>query len=130
MRAGRTAWMPASVDVPHTYTYTGDAAHTLVTLARDPRAWGHAWHTPSVPAMTARQLLNRVASLAGLGTPRLRVYPKAAVYASGWFDKFAKEFREVRYQHDRPFIMDSSRVTNEFGLTATPWDDAIRAALQ
>jgi nucleoside-diphosphate-sugar epimerase len=130
MRAGKTAWMPASLDVPHTYTYTGDAAHTLVTLARDPRAWGRAWHTPSVPAMTARQLLTRVAELAGMGTPSLKVYPKAAVYAAGLWDKFAKEFREVRYQHDRPFVMDSSRVTNEFGLTATPLDDSIREALK
>ncbi|MEU7870201.1 NAD-dependent epimerase [Dactylosporangium sp. NPDC049140] len=130
MRAGKTAWLPASVDMPHTYTYTGDAAHTLVTLARDPRAWGRAWHTPSVPAMTARELLTRVATLDGLGTPKLRRYPRPVVRAAGLWDKFAREFEEVRYQHDRPFVMDSSRVTAEFGLHATPLDEAIRETLK
>ncbi|MFI5906643.1 NAD-dependent epimerase/dehydratase family protein [Dactylosporangium sp. NPDC051541] len=130
MRAGKTVWMPAPVDVPHSYTYTGDAAHTLVALAREPRAWGRAWHTPSPPASTARQLLTRVAELGGLPAPSFRVYPKPLLRAAGVWDKFAKEFVEVRYQHDRPFVVDSSRVTSEFGLTATPLDDAIRAALR
>ncbi|GAA2367451.1 NAD-dependent epimerase [Dactylosporangium salmoneum] len=130
MRAGRTAWLPASVDVPHTYTYTDDAARTLVELAPQAKAWGKAWHTPSVAPMTARELLTRAASIAGLGAPRLRSYPKVMVQGAALFDKFAKEFLEVRYQHVRPFIMDSSRVTAEFGLTATPLDDSLRAALQ
>jgi nucleoside-diphosphate-sugar epimerase len=130
MRRNRTAWMPAPLDVPHTYTYTADAARTLVELAGQERAWGHAWHTPSPAPMTARQLLGRVAELAGLPAPRLRTYPKAAIRMAGLYDKFAKEFLEVRYQHARPFVMDSSRVTAEFGLTATPLDDAIRETLR
>ncbi|WP_433613596.1 NAD-dependent epimerase/dehydratase family protein [Dactylosporangium sp. CA-139114] len=130
MRAGRTVWLPGALDVPHTYTYTGDAARTLVALAREPRAWGRAWHTPSVPALTARQLLTRVAALAGLGAPRLRAYPALAVRAAGLWDRVAREFIEVRYQHDRPFVMDSSLVTSEFGLTATPLDDAVRETLR
>jgi nucleoside-diphosphate-sugar epimerase len=129
MRQNKTVWLPAPADVPHTYTYTADAARTLVTLATQERAWGHAWHTPSVAPMTARQLLGRVAEVAGLPAPQLRAYPKAAIRMAGLFDKFAKEFVEVRYQHDRPFIMDSSRVTAEFGLTATPLNEAISQVL-
>ncbi|MGI5247268.1 NAD-dependent epimerase/dehydratase family protein [Dactylosporangium sp. CA-139066] len=130
MRQNRTAWLPAPLDVPHTYTYTADAARTLVALALEERAWGHAWHTPSVPPMTARRLLTRVAELAGLPAPALRSYPKAAVRMAGLFDKLAREFVEIRYQHDRPFVMDSSRVTTEFGLVATPLDESIRATLR
>ena len=130
LRQNKTAWMPGPLDVPHTYTFTDDAARTLVALALEPRAWGHAWHTPSPAPMTARQLLTRVAELAGLPGPTLRSYPEFAVRMAGLWDKLAKEFMEVRYQHARPFIMDSSRVTAEFGLTATPLDDAIRATLR
>jgi nucleoside-diphosphate-sugar epimerase len=129
MRAGKTAWMPAPLDVPHTYTYTGDVARTMVALAHDERAWGAAWHVPSPPAMTARQLLTRLAEVGGLPAPRLRTHPKAVVRAAALFDKFAKEFLEMRYQHDRPFVLDSSRVTSVFGLTATPLDEALRATL-
>ncbi|WP_432835124.1 NAD-dependent epimerase/dehydratase family protein [Dactylosporangium sp. CA-092794] len=130
LRAGKTAWLPAPLDVPHTYTYFADAARTLVTLAADPRAWGRAWHTPSVPPLTARQLLTRVAELGGLPAPRLRAYPGAVVRGFGLFDKMAKEFAEIRYQHAEPFVMDSSRVTAEFGITATPLDEAITESLQ
>lgn len=130
MRRGGTVWLPAPADVPHTYTYVGDAARTLVALAPQERAWGQAWHTPSPAPMTARQLLTRVAEIAGLPAPRLRAYPRAVVRGAGLFDKFAKEFVEVRYQHARPFVMDSSRVTAQFGITATPVDEAIRQVLE
>jgi len=129
MRAGKTAWMPAPLDVPHTYTYVGDVAHTMVTLAQDPRAWGAAWHVPSPPPMTARELLTRAAAAGGLPAPRLRTYPRLAVRAAGLFDKFAREFLEMRYQHDRPFVLDSSRVTSVFGLSYTPVDSALGAVL-
>lgn len=129
LRAGKTAWLPAPPDVAHTYTFTGDVARTMVALAQDERAWGAAWHVPSPDPMTAGQLLARVARVGGLPAPRLRTYPKFMVRAAAFTDKFAKEFLEVRYQHDRPFVMDSSRVTATFGLTATPLDEAIQVTL-
>jgi hypothetical protein len=51
------------------------------------------------------------------------------VWAAGLTDKFAKEFREVRYQHVEPFVLDSSRVTATFGLTHTPVDEAVQSVL-
>ncbi|GAB3870041.1 2-dehydropantoate 2-reductase N-terminal domain-containing protein [Dactylosporangium cerinum] len=129
LRAGKTAWLPAALDVPHSYTYIGDVARTLIALATDERAWGRAWHVPSPPPMTGRSLLTTVARVAGLPAPRLRAYPLPAVWAAGLFDKFAKEFREVRYQHVKPFVLDSSRVTATFGLTHTPVDEAVQSVL-
>lgn len=129
LRAGKTAWLPAALDVPHSYTYIGDVAQTLITLATDRRAWGRAWHVPSPPPMTARSLLRTVARIGGLPAPRLRSYPLPAVWAAGLTDPFAKEFREVRHQHVRPFVLDSSRVTATFGLTHTPVDEAVQSVL-
>ncbi|MET7425302.1 NAD-dependent epimerase [Dactylosporangium sp. NPDC005555] len=129
MRAGKTAWLPGSLDVPHSYTYIGDVADTLISLATDERAWGRAWHVPSPPPMTARSMLATVARLDGLPAPRLRSYPAAAVWAAGLTDRFAKEFREVRHQHVKPFVLDSSRVTATFGLTHTPVDEAVQSVL-
>jgi nucleoside-diphosphate-sugar epimerase len=129
LRAGKTAWLPGALDTPHSYTYIGDVAQTLITLATDQRAWGRAWHVPSPPPMTGRSLLTTVARVGGLPAPRLRAYPLPAVWAAGLFDKFAKEFREVRYQHVKPFVLDSSRVTATFGLTHTPVDEAVQSVL-
>ncbi|GGM32421.1 NAD-dependent epimerase/dehydratase family protein [Dactylosporangium sucinum] len=125
MRAGKTAWLPGALDVPHSYTYVGDVAHTLVELAGDRRAWGKAWHAPTAPALTAREILTRLATVAGLPAPRLRTYPLLAVRAAALTDKFVKEFLEVRYQHVRPFVLDSDRVRETFGLTYTPVDEAL-----
>ncbi|MEV0131972.1 NAD-dependent epimerase/dehydratase family protein [Dactylosporangium sp. NPDC050688] len=129
LRAGKTVWLPGALDVPHSYTYIGDVAQTLITLATDERAWGRAWHVPSPPPMTSRSLLRTVARIAGLPAPRLRSYPLPAVWAAGLTDRFAKEFREVRHQHVKPFVLDSSRVTATFGLTHTPVDEAVQSVL-
>ncbi len=129
LRAGKTVWLPGALDVPHSYTYIGDVAQTLITLAADERAWGRAWHVPSPPPMTSRSLLRTVARVAGLPAPRLRSYPLPAVWAAGLTDRFAKEFREVRHQHVEPFVLDSSRVTVTFGLTHTPVDEAVQSVL-
>ena len=45
--AGRAAYAPANVDLPHSFTYTGDMARTMIALAHDERAWGRAWHAPT-----------------------------------------------------------------------------------
>ena len=39
VRSGRRAHVPANFDVPHSVTYTGDAARMLVALGSDERAW-------------------------------------------------------------------------------------------
>jgi hypothetical protein len=41
-----------------------------------------------------------------------------------------REFAEVRYQHDRPFVMDSSAAQTTFGLAPTPWQDVLRATVE
>jgi nucleoside-diphosphate-sugar epimerase len=129
MRAGKTARLPAPLDIPHTFTYTGDMARTMIALAQDPRAWGRAWHVPSPPAMTVRELLTRTARVAGLPEPKLAKYPYALVRAAGLWDKFAREYLEMSYQFASPFVLDSSLVTRTFGLVNTPVDEALRETL-
>ena len=77
--AGRTAWVPGRLDVPHSFTYTGDTARALVTVAADERAWGRAWHVPSPPPLTIRSLAGSLARIAGRPAPRLRPVPPAVV---------------------------------------------------
>lgn len=129
MRSGKTAWLPSPLDIPHTFTYTGDMARTMIALAGDSRAWGRAWHVPSAPAMTIRQLLTRTARVAGLPSPKLARFPFALVRAAGLWDKFAREYLEMSYQFRRPFELDSSLVTRTFGMVHTPVDEALRVTL-
>jgi nucleoside-diphosphate-sugar epimerase len=127
--AGRPIRVPVDLDAPHTVTYVGDVATLLVTVAADERAWGRPWHVPSAPPPSMRWLAAEVARLAGAPRPRLREAPYPALWLAGVFDPTAREIRELRYQFNAPFVLDSSAATATFGLTPTPVVDALREML-
>ncbi|MET8148363.1 NAD-dependent epimerase/dehydratase family protein [Actinoplanes sp. NPDC049668] len=123
---GRTAWAPVDLDAPHTFTYTGDMAGALVTLAGDERALGRAWHVPSPAALSVRDLANRYCALAGVKPVALRSLPRFVMRAAGTVVPMARELAEMDYQFYAPFIMDSTETQQTFGLTATDLDVALR----
>lgn len=41
-----------------------------------------------------------------------------------------RELRATRYQFDRPFIVDSTAIAEEFGLKPEPIDDALNRVAQ
>jgi nucleoside-diphosphate-sugar epimerase len=130
VKAGKAARVPVNLDVPHTFSYPPDAARTLVTIARDERAWGKPWHVPSNRPMTFRQVAKRAAEVGGLPQPRVSRIPAWQVAIAGLFVPGIREFHEVAYQFERPFVMDSSRAESTFGLAATPIDDVLRDTLK
>lgn len=125
LRAGRTARVPASLDQPHTFTYTGDVARTLVTLATDERAWGRPWHVPSNPALTLRQLAAEYCAIAGAPAPRLARYPRWSLRAIAPLSPLIREFVEISYQFEAPFVMDSTLAERTFGLKPTPLSEVL-----
>jgi nucleoside-diphosphate-sugar epimerase len=129
LRAGKTVRLPMPLDIPHSFTYTEDVARTLITLAGDERAWGQAWHVPTAAPMTAREFAQRIARVGNFPSPRLSRYPEIAVRAAGLFEKFARDYIVLSYQFKRPFVLDSSRAEQTFGLRPTDVDEAIRVTL-
>jgi nucleoside-diphosphate-sugar epimerase len=129
LRRGRAVSVPAELDVPHSHTFTGDVGVTLATLATDPRAWGRAWHVPSPSPSTLRELATRFASLADVPAPRLSTLPPSLLRLAGLFNSGAREFAKVRYQFDRPWVLDSSAAQQTFGLSPTTTDEALRSML-
>ncbi|MFD5179735.1 NAD-dependent epimerase/dehydratase family protein [Nocardia sp. NPDC058379] len=123
--AGRRASITADLDAPHSWTYVGDVARTLVTVASDESAWGRPWHVPTPPPMSVRALAERLAELAGTAPARVSPLPVAALRLAGLFDPAARAMIEMRYQTDRPFVMDSSAAMSAFGLTPTPTEVAL-----
>jgi nucleoside-diphosphate-sugar epimerase len=123
---GRTAWMPGDVDAPHTFTYTGDMARTLVELAGDERAWGRAWHVPSAPALSIRELAGRYLALTGEKPVPIRRLPRFVMRTAGLAVPMARELAEMDYQFYAPFVLDSSLTERTFGLRATDLDVSLR----
>jgi nucleoside-diphosphate-sugar epimerase len=125
--AGRDVQVLRSADTAHTWTYTEDAARLLVTVGGEERAWGRAWHVPSNPPRTQREAVADLAEAAGVEPVGVREIPAVMLAALGLVNPTVRALREVSYQFERPFVMDSGAATAAFGLEPTPWTEVLRA---
>jgi nucleoside-diphosphate-sugar epimerase len=124
---GSRGMSPWPLDVPHSWTSIADCARALATVATSESAWGQAWLVPTNPALTVRQLATRFTEVNGAPAPKLMALPYPVLWASGIFSPMIKELRTTYYQFSRPFVLDSSATTKEFGLEPSPLDDVLRA---
>ena len=127
--AGRAATILGEPDVLHTWTFTGDMAQMLVTAATDEQAWGRAWHCPSQPARTARDVVTELCALAGVEPVPVKRMSPLLVRVASPFMPLLRELPEVMHQHTRPWEMDSSAAQQTFGLRPTPWPQLLREHL-
>jgi len=116
-------------DAPHSWTYLPDAAAALVTLGTDERAWGRAWHVPTAPPLSLREVASHTARIAKVADRGVRVLPRWAIRAGGLAVSLLRELDEVSYQFDRPFVLDSAAFTHTFGMRPTPVDEGLRATV-
>jgi nucleoside-diphosphate-sugar epimerase len=126
---GRAISVLGDPDVPHSWTYLPDIAAALVTLGADERAWGRAWHVPTSPPMTQRQIYAALARIAAAPAPTLRAIPPWLIRAGGLLVPSLRELGEVAYQFAQPFVVDSAAYQHLFGATPTPMDQALTATL-
>lgn len=127
--AGRPVAVLGDPDAAHSWTFVPDIAASLITLGADERAWGHAWHVPTGPAMSQRQVYTALAQLAGTPAPTLRPVPAWLIWAGGLALPTLRELRETAYQFAAPFVMDSAAFQDTFGVRPTPTGQALTATL-
>jgi nucleoside-diphosphate-sugar epimerase len=127
---GRAAWAPGDVDLPHSFTYTGDMARTMVALAGDERAHGKAWHAPTAPPISIRELADRYCALAGVPRVTIHKLPRFVMRTAGLAVPMARELAEMDYQFYAPFHLNSSLTEQTFGLAPTDLDVAVRETVQ
>ncbi|GLP64188.1 NAD-dependent epimerase [Streptomyces sp. TUS-ST3] len=126
LQKGKAAWITGHLDMPHTFTFNGDMAQALITLASEEHAWGRPWHVPSAPAVTIRELARRYAVAAGRPPIKLIQIPRSVTRTAGLIVPIAREMAEMDYQWYAPFHMDATETAETFGLTATDLDTAVR----
>ena len=129
LQAGKRAYSPIPLDVPHSFTSISDVARTVIALAGEEKAQGRAWPVPTNPAMTVRALAARYTAVHGLPAAKLTRLPYAALWAAGVFDKMAKELRTTYYQFAQPFVLDSRETEEIFGLAPSDLDVALKNVL-
>ena len=123
--AGEPASFPGDLDAFRTWSYPGDVARTLTTIARDEQSWGRAWHVPSTATTSVRDLTIRLTEIAGAPEPNLRQLSAEELAAIGKNDAVMAEVVEMLYSLDNPDLLDSVLTEKTFGLSATPLDDVL-----
>ncbi|MCX5610977.1 MULTISPECIES: NAD-dependent epimerase/dehydratase family protein [unclassified Streptomyces] len=116
-------------DAAHSWTYLPDVARALVEVAGEERAWGRPWHVPTGRAQSVREMVDRLAAQAGTGPATVRRIPPAVLGVASLFSPLIRELKEIRYQFDRPFVVDSSAYEAAFAVRATPLDEQIKATV-
>lgn len=129
LKAGKTVNILGNADVAHSWTAMNDVAATLVELGSNSNAWGKAWHVPTADPLTQREILERMGSMVGVDNVKIRTAPAALVTVMSLFQPMMRELKEMLYQFEQPFIVDSSAVTETFGLKPAPMEDSLRLTL-
>ncbi len=125
---GKPAQAVGRLDMPHSYTSIGDFGETLAMLGEREEALGQAWHVPTAPPRTQRELIELI--YAELELPaRMSGMGRGMMALGGLFIPGARETIEMLYEFERPFVLDSTRFENAFGLRPTPLPEAIRQTL-
>jgi hypothetical protein len=93
--------------------------------AVDERAWGKAWHVPSNPPKTQREVVMDIAAALGISNPRMSSVPKPVVGLLKLFNPLIRELTNGNYMFDAPFIVDDSAARKTFKVAPTPWDVVI-----
>jgi nucleoside-diphosphate-sugar epimerase len=123
---GKPAQLIGRSDLPHSHTYIKDFGRALVILGEHDEADGQAWHVPNdQPMMSQGELVRMFAEEAGV-EPKISSMGKLMMAIGGLFIPEAKETVEMMYEFDKPFIVDSGKFENAFGMKATPIREAIR----
>ncbi len=122
--SGKPVNMLGNLDMPHTFTFIEDFATALVTLSENEPALGQVWHVPSPQTVTTRQMITMLEK--EIGQPvKIRASGRFMVSVLGLFNPMVRELKEMMYEWEQPYIMDSSKFEQTFGVQATPMEDAI-----
>jgi nucleoside-diphosphate-sugar epimerase len=120
----RAQWL-ANAKVPHSFTYTPDAAKALYLLATDENSWNQLWHLPTAKhPPTAEDFIRKAADTLQKDA-RYTLLSKWMIRMGGLFDSVTRELNEMLYQYEYPYIFDSTKFENAYHFRPTPYDEGI-----
>jgi nucleoside-diphosphate-sugar epimerase len=126
IKGQRAQWL-VNASVPHSFTYTPDAAKALYLLGQDENSWNQVWHLPTAASsLTGSRFVELTA--AALQKPnRLSILPEWMIRLGGLFDRTTAELVEMLYQYEFDYIFDSSKFNTAYNFRPTSYEEGIRA---
>jgi nucleoside-diphosphate-sugar epimerase len=129
LKGQRAQWL-VNAHVPHSLTYTPDAARALRLLAQDNNAWNQVWHLPTAAhPPTGAEFIER-AAMELRKASQYTVLPKWMIRLGGIFDRTTAELYEMLYQYGSEYIFNSTKFETAFSFQPTPYEQGIREITQ
>jgi len=125
--AGKKAQVGGSAVMPHSFAYIEDVGRAAVVLGRRAESLGRAWIAPHAPAITQGEVVEKACRALTI-TPQLTVVSPLMMRLAGLFIPAARESVEMLYEFTEPFVVDSARIQQVFGLEPTPLDIGLERA--
>ncbi|MFV0433138.1 MAG: NAD-dependent epimerase/dehydratase family protein [Leucobacter sp.] len=124
--AGHRAWVMGDPDAPHAVTYLPDLTRAMIEAAPLAATGGTILAAPTGPARSQRQMM--IDAAAAVGHPRAGIsrIPAAAFALCAPVSPTTRELFRQRYLWAAPSELRPGRLTTEFGLQPTPWDEVLR----
>jgi len=126
--AGKRVFAFGDIDLPHTYTFIEDFGKALVILGERDEALGQVWHIPNAETVSTRTLVTMIFEEVRQ-KPNVTSMSPTMMRMIGFFIPAVREMKEMMYEFQKPFIVDSSKFSRTFGNHATPLREAIRKTL-
>jgi nucleoside-diphosphate-sugar epimerase len=128
-KGAKASWL-VNDSVKHSFTFTPDAARSLVVLADSESAWNQTWHVPTAPdPPSGKQFIELAAKEFGT-QPKYRVLSRPMVWVAGLFDTTVRELYEMLYQYEFDYVFDSTKFTKAFHLQPTSYAEGVRGTVQ
>ena len=123
---GATASCLVNDSVPHSYTFTPDAARSLALLADTESAWNQTWHVPTASnPPTGKEFIQLVAKEFGV-KPKYWVLSRPLIKFIGLFSPDIRESYEMLYQSDSEYLFDSTKFSTAFSFEPTSYAEGVR----
>ena len=130
MKKGKSAQWLGNALLPHSFTYTPDAAKGIYMLAITESAYGQIWHLPTVlPALTGKEFITIAAKYMNRNS-KIQILPKWLISMLGFFIPLMKEMGEMFYQNDFPYEFDSFKFENAFQFKPTSYEEGIKVTAE
>jgi nucleoside-diphosphate-sugar epimerase len=124
-KRSKASWL-VNDSVPHSYTFTVDAAKSLALLANSESAWNQTWHVPTAPnPPTGKEFIRMVAREFGV-EPKYRVLSRPVIKLAGLFNSDIRESYEMLYQSDSEYLFDSTKFSAAFSFEPLSYAEGIR----
>ncbi len=126
--AGKKAQLSGSTKMPHSFSYIEDVGLAAAALGTHDKALGQVWIAPHAAARTQGQMVEEACRVLGV-EPRISAVSPLMMRLVGLFIPAARANVEMMYEFTAPFVVESSRIEREFGLSATPIPAAIERTI-